>query len=114
MIARPLSLTLAAAALLLGGCVITPASPYYRGGPYESEVGPVIEAPPPQAQYEVIPAMPGAGYVWLGGYWSWQFGRHVWVGGRWAYPPAGYGWVPGRWGRESRGWRWHGGYWGRR
>ncbi len=112
---RPLSLLLAvSAALTLSACVIVPASPYDHGGPYASESGPVVDAPPPQAQYEVIPAAPGIGYVWIGGYWAWQWGRHVWIGGRWAAPPGGHAWVPGYWGREYRGWRWHGGYWGRR
>lgn len=105
-------LALAAATVLaLGGCVIAPLP---ARGPYASEQGPVVEVAPPSPQYEVVPASPGAGYVWIGGYWTWQLGRHVWIGGRWALPPAGHVWVPGYWGRAGHGWRWHGGYWGHR
>lgn len=109
----PVRLALAGAlALTLGGCVIAPLGPYRA--PYAGEAGPVVDAPPPQPQYEVIPAAPGLGHVWIDGYWGWNLGRHVWIGGRWALPPAGHAWVPGYWGRHERGWRWRGGYWGRR
>jgi len=102
----------AATAFTLGGCVI---APWPAQGPYQSEPGPTAEAPPPPPQYEAPPPAPGPAYVWIGGYWAWQLGRHVWIGGRWALPPAGgYVWVPGYWGRHGPHWRWRGGYWGRR
>lgn len=103
---------LGAAALSLAGCVVVP----YRGPgyAYSSEPGPVVDSQPPPPQVEVMPVAPGPGYVWIGGHWGWNLGRHVWIGGRWMLPPAGYAWVPGYWGRHDRGWRWHGGYWGRR
>ncbi|MCZ2292215.1 MAG: hypothetical protein LC125_09750 [Burkholderiales bacterium] len=51
----------------------------------------------------------------MGGYWTWQLGRHVWIGGRWAMPPSpGRAWVPGYWYRSGPGWRWRDGYWRRR
>jgi hypothetical protein len=103
---------LAAASALLGAlaaCVVAPVGP----GPYYSEVGPDVDVAPPPPRYEVVPAAPAVGYVWIGGYWTWQLGRHVWIGGRWALPPAGHAWVPGYWNRHGNGWRWHGGYWGR-
>jgi hypothetical protein len=100
------------AAATLGGCVIAPLP---GPGPYQSEPGPTAEAPPPAPQYEAPPPAPGPAYVWIGGYWGWNLGRHVWIGGRWALPPrGGYVWVPGYWGRSGPHWRWHGGYWGRR
>lgn len=104
------------AALLAGlsGCVIAP----YAHGPYRSDAGPpegpVVEVAPPPPQYEVIPAMPALGWLWINGYWSWQLGRHVWIGGRWVAPRPGYHWVPHRWERHPRGWRLHDGHWGRR
>jgi hypothetical protein len=98
------------AVALLGGCVIAPYGYYDR----QPAPGPVVDVEPPPPQYEVVPAAPGPAYVWIGGYWAWQLGRHVWIGGRWAQPPVGHAWVPGRWGRHGRGWAWHGGYWGRR
>jgi hypothetical protein len=96
--------------LALDGCVIAPLGP--RHGGYDD--GPVVYTEPPPPRYEVAPAAPGTGYVWIGGHWAWQLGRHVWIGGRWALPPAGQVWVPGLWYRHDRGWRWRDGYWGRR
>ncbi|WP_326534443.1 hypothetical protein [Pseudorhodoferax sp.] len=97
----------------LGGCVIAPYG-YGQGGydPYGG--GPLIEQPPPPPQYEVAPPSPGIGYVWIGGHWGFNLGRHVWIGGRWALPPAGHTWAPGGWNRHDRGWRWRDGYWRRR
>lgn len=94
---------------LLSGCYIVPAG-YPRGG---YPAGEVVDVAPPAPQYEVVPAAPGLGYVWIGGYWNWQLGRHVWVGGRWALPPAGHTWVPHRWERGPRGWSSYPGYWRR-
>ncbi|MFY7903528.1 MAG: YXWGXW repeat-containing protein, partial [Rubrivivax sp.] len=98
-------------AVALTGCVIAPLPP---AGPWRSDEGPVVDAPPPPPRYEAVPVAPGVAYVWIGGHWAWQAGRHVWIGGRWALPPAGHAWVPGYWGRHGPGWRWHGGYWRRR
>ena len=100
----------AAAALttLLGGCVVAPAGYYAQPAP-----GPEVAVEPPPPQYEVVPVSPGPAYVWIGGYWAWQYGRHVWIGGRWAVPPGGHVWVPGVWRPYGRSWRWHDGYWRR-
>ena len=97
----------AVSSLALAGCAVAPASNGYVY--YE----PVMVAPPPP-RVEVITVAPYPGYVWIGGYWGWNLGRHVWIGGRWAMPPAGHAWVPGAWGRHGDGWRYRGGYWGRR
>lgn len=111
----------------LSGCVVVP---YGRGrGRYASrddgayagrgpdgddDDGPVVNVAPPPQQVEVVPYAPGPAYVWIGGYWGWNLGRHIWIGGRWALPPSrGYAWSPGRWNRYGPGWRWHGGRWGR-
>ena len=71
----------------------------------------VIDTPPPAPYAEVIPAMPYAGAVWIGGYWGWSGGRHHWVPGYWERPRPGYRWEPHRW--ESRGghWQLHMGGW---
>ncbi|HNT39017.1 MAG TPA: hypothetical protein PKO45_07835 [Rubrivivax sp.] len=98
-------------ALTLSGCVIAPLGP----GGYGHDDGPVVEAAPPPPRWDPPPPSPGPAYAWIGGYWSWQLGRHVWIGGRWALPPApGRVWVPGQWSRVPRGWRWRDGYWSRR
>lgn len=55
------------------------------------------------------PAMPGHGFVWVDGYWSWMRGRYVWVSGYWARPPfMGGFWVSPRYDRG----RFFGGFWG--
>ena len=70
----------------------------------------VTETPPPP-QTDVIVASPGAAYVWVPGYWSWQ-GSWVWVGGCWRLPPHGHRvWVAGHWGHRRHGYVWVGGYW---
>lgn len=105
------ALRLLAATTLLGllsACYVVPI-----GYPHSPSAGEVVEAPP-APQYEVIPAAPAAGYVWLGGYWTWRLGRHAWIGGRWALPPAGHYWVPHRWDRGPRGWSERPGRWERR
>jgi hypothetical protein len=65
------------------------------------------------------PPMPGHGFVWVEGYWSFARGRYVWVNSYWARPPfAGAYWVAPRYhggrhfvgfwsGRDHR----HGGAW---
>jgi hypothetical protein len=42
----------------------------------------VIQQPPPPP-IEAIPACPGPGYVWTGGYWDWGPRGWLWIGGRW-------------------------------
>lgn len=113
-------------ALALGGCVIAPV-PHRRGGwepahpgypadsyPRAPSEGPVVEVPPPEPRYEVVPVAPSPGWIWIGGYWTWHLGRHVWIGGRWSAPLAGHVWVAPRWHPVGpRSWRYHGGYWRR-
>lgn len=96
-----------ALALSLAGCVVAPAGPY--AGPGEVVA---VAPPPPQAEY--IGAPPVVGYIWIGGYWVWQAGRHVWITGHWEPPRPGYVWVPPAWHREGPGWRHRPGYWARR
>jgi hypothetical protein len=74
-------------------------------------VGPVV-APPP-ARVEVVGVAPGAGFIWIGGYWRWGGAEYVWVPGRWVRPRPGYVWVPGRWEQRGRRYVWHKGVWRR-
>jgi hypothetical protein len=54
------------------------------------------------------PPMPGPGFVWVDGYWSWMRGRYVWVGGYWTRPPyVGSYWVAPRY----RSGRFFAGFW---
>jgi hypothetical protein len=66
------------ASLVLASALATPA---FAG------VGVYIGAAPPPLRYEVRPAMPGPGYVWVDGYWNWYGGRYVWRPGVWQRPP---------------------------
>lgn len=103
-----LALMLASAASL-SACIVVPA---HRGG-YYADPDVVVDVAPPPPYAEVVPAMPYAGAVWIGGYWGWSSGRHRWVPGYYERPRPGYRYEPHRW--ESRGGRWHlrGGGWAR-
>jgi hypothetical protein len=69
-----------------------------------------VQSAPPAPVYETVPARPGPGYVWVGGYYRWNGYRYVWVrghyvrhagawcGGHWRHNARrGWYWVPGRW-----------------
>ncbi len=119
----------AGVAVLLSACVVVPtgrgygnggygdgrhADGRYPDGSYPSAGGGVYaDTPPPQAQYEVVPALPYLGAVWIAGFWNWHGGRHAWVPGRWTRPQHGHhrGWAPHRWVPTPRGWHLQGGHW---
>jgi WXXGXW repeat (2 copies) len=105
--ARALAGAVGALALLtLSGCLVVPAHrPAYGGPPAVYDPGPVVVAPmaPPPPRYEVVPVLPFAGAVWIGGYWNWSAGRHVWVPGRWEAPRHGWRHEPHRWEPSARG-----------
>ena len=95
----------AAAASLLGACVVAPVGrPVPAAGVY-------VDVAPPPPQVEVVGVAPAPGYFWIGGYWGWETGRHVWVPGRWEAPRPGYAWVPHAWVREGGGYRMYPGRW---
>ncbi|TAL78232.1 MAG: hypothetical protein EPN75_11300 [Beijerinckiaceae bacterium] len=76
----------------------------------------VSSAPPPLPVYEQ-PPLPGPGYVWTPGYWSWSYDDedYYWVPGTWVEPPrAGLLWTPGYWGWAGGSYLFHHGYWGTR
>lgn len=106
---RAFTLTFAAAAAgLLGGCIVVPA-----GRPYVAAGGEVIATAPPELQPEVVAVAPGPGYFWIGGYWNWYGGRYSWVPGRWEAHRPGYRWAPHQWRRDGNGWRAAPGHWER-
>ena len=62
----------------------------------------VMIAPPPLPVYEQ-PPIPGPGYLWVPGYWSYGPYGYFWVPGTWMEPPqVGLLWTPGYWGGEWR------------
>ena len=76
---------------------------------------PVVYAqqpPPPLPEYSQ-PEIPGDGYLWTPGYWSYASQGYYWVPGAWTRPPqAGYLWTPPYWGYSGGRYRQHNGYWG--
>ena len=69
---------------------------------------------PPPDRVEVIGVAPGAGYVWVGGHWSWQGNDFGWTPGHWVAVERGYRhWVPGHWQQRRHRWYWVEGHWGR-
>ena len=107
-------------AALLSACVIAPYPG--RDGVYSQPVPAysrddgdyVVDVAPPAPYLEVVPALPFAGAVWLGGYWGWNGGRHAWVPGRWDRGRPGYGWRQRAWVPEGGRWLLRGGGWYRR
>ena len=67
----------------------------------------------PKSTIVARPAMPHAGYVWIGDEWSPRGGTYVRVAGHWVAPRKGYVYVAGHWGREGRGYYWVPGHWRR-
>lgn len=54
--------------------------------------------PPPALRFEERGVAPGAGFVWIDGYWGYRGGAYAWVPGRWERPPRPRArWAPGRW-----------------
>src|SRR5579863_8307705 len=77
---------------------------------------PVVYAPqpPPELPEYSQPDIPGDGYLWTPGYWSYASGGYYWVPGAWARPPeVGYLWTPGYWNYSGGRYRYNNGYWGR-
>ena len=107
---RTLSMVAALSALLLSGCVVAPYAPHGQPAQVYEDEGPLVEVAPPPPRVEVIPVLPYAGAVWLGGYWGWGGGRHHWVPGRWDRPRAGFYWVPHRWLLFQGRWQLRGGW----
>ncbi len=98
--------------LVHAALVGTTACTLYVRGPLPPAGAVFVVREPPPPRREVIPVRPGAGYVWIGGYWIWRPPEYVWVPGRWVLPPPGHRkWVAGKWYREPRGWFWVEGYW---
>jgi len=98
---------------VLSGILLASAAMVACGGGYRANYV-AYNVPPPPAPY-VVGAMgyaPGAGYVWVDGFWNLNGSRWAWVNGRWAVPPHGHSaWVADRWERNGRGWRYRRGYW---
>jgi len=74
-----------------------------------------IELPPPELPVYNQPVIPGDGYIWTPGYWSWNPNEndYYWVPGTWVNAPyVGALWTPGYWGHDGNNYSWNRGYWG--
>ncbi|PRC92168.1 YXWGXW repeat-containing protein [Solimicrobium silvestre] len=81
----------------------------------QADVSLSINIAPPALPIYAQPAIPGDGYLWTPGYWSWNDADadYYWVPGTWVVAPfVGALWTPGYWGWANGGYAWHGGYWG--
>lgn len=71
-------------------------------------------APPALPVYEQ-PLCPAEGYIWVPGYWAYDydFDDYYWVPGTWVLAPEpGYLWTPPYWGWNEGAYIFHEGYWG--
>ena len=126
---NPKLLIVPLSAALLSACIVAPypqrrvvyAEPvpvpapapggYGYGYGYEQPETVIVDVAPPRPYVEVVPVIPFAGAIWLGGYWGWNGGRHQWVPGRWDRPRAGYNWRPHAWVQQGGRWHLHAGGW---
>jgi WXXGXW repeat (2 copies) len=69
--------------------------------------------PPGIPVYEQ-PICPTDGYLWVPGYWAYDYDAgYYWVPGTWVEPPqVGFLWTPGYWGWGGSAFIFHEGYWG--
>ncbi len=77
----------------------------------------IVTRPLPVKRRVMIPARPGAGYVWVKGFYTFRNGRYAWTRGRWMLKAAGKRWIPGRYVWVRRGpfkiRKWVAGHWKR-
>ena len=71
-------------------------------------IGIRIGPPPPARVVRVLPASPGPGFIWVGGYWYPSGNHYKWHEGYWTRPPyEGAVWV----GPRHEGGLFYDGYW---
>ena len=76
-------------------------------------VGVSITIAPPALPVYDQPPCPGAGFVWVPGYWAWGDDGYYWVPGTWVLAPVGLLWTPGYWSWDGADgiFVWNAGYW---
>jgi len=82
-----------------------------------AQVSVVIRIGPPALPIYEQPLCPGEGYLWVPGYWAYDYDYddYYWVPGTWVLAPEpGLLWTPGYWGWASDRFIFHEGYWGPR
>ena len=80
--------------------------------PAFSQVSVYIGTPPPPLRYERRGPPPGAGFVWVSGYWAPNGHHYRWVPGRWERAPfEGAYWSHPHYDHYQQGWEMHEGHW---
>lgn len=75
----------------------------------------VTVGPPPLRVIGPVGPMPGSGWVWTDGFYTWVGNGWVWQPGRWQRPPhPGWVWRPPYYRRHGSGFRMYQGVWVRR
>lgn len=80
-----------------------------------AQVGIAITIAPPALPVYAQPVCPGVGYIWVPGYWAYDYsyGGYYWVPGTWVLAPqVGYLWTPPWWVWSGAAFIFHAGYWG--
>jgi len=80
-----------------------------------AQIGVAITIAPPPLPVYAQPICPGVGYIWVPGYWAYDYsyGGYYWVPGTWVLAPqVGYLWTPPWWGWSGAAFIFHAGYWG--
>lgn len=79
--------------------------------PYTEDYKAAPSAPPTPLN-EPIPPQPYNNYVWVPGYWDWQYDHWRWVYGEWQQPPfENAKWEGGHWEKREEKWYWNNGRW---
>lgn len=72
-----------------------------------------VQIAPPALPVYVQPPLPGPGYIWTPGYWSYADAGYYWVPGTWVMAPEpGLLWTPAYWGWNDGAYVFNAGYWG--
>ncbi len=80
-----------------------------------AQVAVAITFGPPAIPVYVQPPCPAAGYIWVPGYWAYDYNYddYFWVPGTWVLAPeSGFFWTPGYWAWTGNQFVFYDGYWG--
>lgn len=102
------------AAMVFGGvaAVVLPQIPVPPPPPLPGLDVRITTGAPPRPRYERRIARPGAGYVWIGGFWDWDGGRWRWISGRWERRAVSDAyWIAPRYVRSERAYIYEPGHW---
>src|ERR1700740_36819 len=85
------------------------------GGASFAQIGISVSFGPPALPVYEQPLCPAEGYIWVPGYWAYDYDYedYYWVPGTWVEAPeGGYLGTPGSWAWDGNGYIFHDGYWG--